>query len=129
MDGILSANTTSRMESSANGMTFFGNVVGFIFLVLCTLALFFARKVRLKSCIYPPVPSSYPQAQDVKIEQLTPAFYINIAALPASTCFSILCNREAQAFVLRKIRCTMANNTVAPTHTSTDNHRMINLRL
>ena len=42
---ILSANTTSRMESSANGMTYFGSVVSFVLFIVLIFLTFLGRKV------------------------------------------------------------------------------------
>ena len=128
MEGILSANTTSRMESSANGMTFYGKVISLFFGVLFIVIEIFARKVRLKPLLNT-LPDQNFQAQEVKPDTPTATFYLVAAAIPACTCSWIVSNREAQAFVLRKIRRSMPNNTVAPTRTITDSHRMINLRL
>ena len=118
----MSANTTSRMESSANGMTFFGKVISLFFGVLFIVIEIFARKVRLKPLLNTPLLNTLLdqnfQAQEVKPNTLTAAFYLFSAALPASTCSWVLCNREAQAFLLRKIGCSKANNTVAATRTT-----------
>ena len=114
MEGILSANTTSRMESSANGMTFFGKVISLFFGVLFIVIEIFARKVRLITLLNTFLDQNF-QAQEVKADIPTATFYLFSAALPASTCSWIMSNREAQGFVLRKIGCSKATNTVAPT--------------
>ena len=46
MDGIISANTTSRVESSANGMTFFGSIVSWVAGLVLIDMLYLGWKVR-----------------------------------------------------------------------------------
>ena len=53
-DSILTANTISRMESTANGMTFFGSVASLVFFMAFICLGLLVRKVGLS----PPPPSS-----------------------------------------------------------------------
>ena len=118
----MSANTTSRMESSANGMTFYGKVISLFFGVLFIVIEIFARKVRLKPLLNT-LPDQNFQAQEVKPDTPTATFYLVAAAMPAGTCSWIVSNREAQAFVLKKIGCSNATNAVAPTIANQETRR------
>ena len=43
--GILSANTASKVESSANGMTFFGSVVSAVMVIIFVWTICYWRQV------------------------------------------------------------------------------------
>ena len=100
------------MESSANGMTFFGNIVSFILGVMFIVIVLSGSEVSLVLPLM--LLSQYFKAQGVKTGELTVGFYLGIAILPASTCSWVLWNREAQAFLRKKIVCFKTNNIVAP---------------
>ena len=116
--GILSANTTSRVESSSNGMTFFGSVISWLAGLAIICMIFLGRKVNQ------PVESPSPPHQwhsgdtEEASAELTAVFYLATAVWPVICSSWVVWNREAQRFVLRRLRCYRRPAAVAPALTA-----------
>ena len=117
MDGIISANTTSRVESSANGMTFFGSLVSWVAGLVLLSMLYLGWKVSKLLDTHLILFTQWNRDATAKgaSGELTVAFYLASGAWPVLCSSWVVWNREAQRFVLRRLGWRRPGAWVTPT--------------